>query len=375
MADLLITNIEGVDADGMEVMPFTKFWDLATSDDGIPTDGDVYLDISAISDTDTPDEIYDALKDSGIVFINMSKNVPDWFDGELVNIDIDNGEEEEKELEDVSAVSKALNMIDNDGDEESGENIGKIVCFTSPKGGSGKTFTSLISAKIYAQDHPNQKVAILDLDVQEPQLGITVHKIDRTINKFYADFKAGDTDFDTLKKYAVNPEGMPGNLDFYLTPRMEQPIEDPEFWETIMTNLFFNYDMVVLDCGTEYMKVPAIILAVKVADKVILTCTAALSSSVTIGQAIRRMTGETPNSIYSAEDEIGPKIHLVLTQCYDSPIISSIAENMEKEAPVVASFGIITPQINDFVFLRRYEIFDNNPEFLEGVRNIMKVSA
>ena len=61
----------------------------------------------------------------------------------------------------------------------------KVILFGSSKGGTGKTFTCLISAYWYAKTHPTERIALADFDIIDGQIGITINKLTPTMNDFY----------------------------------------------------------------------------------------------------------------------------------------------------------------------------------------------
>lgn len=384
--DMLVTDLN-VEVDDKEVVTFDDFITAATGD-GLDLQGDLLIDINSVPDED----MYENLKDTGIEiqWITITGDQPSWFNDNI--LDLSNDEEDESDNssglggssnegtsktalddDDVMEASAALSMIDEDpvsvanGEKEPG----RIITFGSSKGGAGKTFTAIISAVYYAKDHPNERVALLDLDIEEPQVSIAIRTLKPTMKNFYAEYLAGDKSFETMSKYKANNNNMPSNLDFYLTPRDAHVILDNDFWLTCMSNLFMNYDMVVIDTGTSYMTLPPIISAYKVADKLNIVTNAAITSSVTVSNQIKRLTGEIPNDVYDEDDEIANKINLIVTGVYEDNICDMIINKMNNEGNIVAMFGRISPVINRIQILGEWSYYDDNAGFREGIRNIM----
>lgn len=373
--DTIVTNSK-VNGEGYNVLTFDDFMEQANSDEGIDMDdGAVLFDINAIDDKEIYDEIDAAFRDSGTDFSWVSTDeskIPDWFDGSLAELPSNLNP---NYIDDASMdeLAKAMSLVDIDDMEEttdSGSNIGRIITFGSAKGGSGKTFTSIITAVYYAKDHPDEKVCIIDLDIEEPQIAIVIKTLKPTLRGFYSDYTTGDTGFDELSKCAAHNRNFPPNLDFYLTPREAHPIQSNDFWECVLTRLFENYDTVFIDTGTTYMETPAIATAYRVADKVIIVTMANLASTVTVSQQIKRLTGEIPNDVYSEEDEIGNKLNLVVTNAYNSDICESIINKLRQVCPVIVTFGNLTKEINEIQVLSRWDKFDNNPDFRNEIRKI-----
>lgn len=372
--NVLVTNerIENNSSD-YEVMDFNAFYNAATSDVGLNISGDLYIDVNSLPPGEEQ-QTYESLNSAGgadvIWFTVDSKNPPIWFNGELAPCPIGGSD---SPMDDATAaeLAGALDILDTDINQtDDGDTIGRIITFGSAKGGSGKTFTSIITAVYYAKDHPNEKVCLFDLDVEEPQVGAAIKKLGPTVKKFYEDYLNGDTGFEYMERCKVNIDRMPKNLDFYLSPRGLHPIKDNDFWEQCMTNLFLNYDLVVLDTGTTYMQVPAIASAYKVADKINIVTMANLPSSVAISDQIKRLTGETQNDVYSREDGLENKINLIITNARENAICNTIIKRMAQEAPICAKFGDLVDKINRCQILSEWDIFDNNAGFREGIRDI-----
>lgn len=371
---ILVTNEQDKAFEGYVIKDFNEFLAEATSEEGWDTDNVLYIDINAIDDENTFESIDGAIPNINWIAFDES-NVPEWYVGTLTPLP-ESLDESSLSDHEASELANALSMADADmtaGLTDDGQHIGRIVTFGSAKGGSGKTFTSVISAVYYAKDHPDEKVCILDLDIEEPQIAIVIRQLNKSIKKFYANYLNGEYDFEFLEKCKCNVNNLPPNLDFYLTPRDEHPIQDSDFWQTVMTNLFLNYDMTILDTGTTYMETPAISSAYKIADKVNIVTMCNLASTVTVAQQMKRLTGEIKNDVYSEEDEIEKKVNLIITNSYDDKygLCDSIIAKLEEEAPVIARFGVLIEKINEIQVLGHWDLFDDNAGFRQGMRDIM----
>lgn len=367
MNKMLVTNLPVEDAGSYEVLTFSDFFTAVTEGDGVDADA-IYVDINSVPSED----IYDALATVDVIeWVDFEDKQPSWFSGVLSTLP-EEMDPDALDNDSMDELASAISLLDYDGSgqTEEGQKIGKIITFGSAKGGSGKTFTSLITAIYYAKDHPNEKVCILDLDIEEPQLGIVTKRLDMSVKKFYTSYIAGDTSFEALSKCKCNNVHFPSNLDFYLAPRDLHPIQDQEFWECIMFNLFYNYDMVFLDTGTTYMETPAIISAYKIADKVNIVCMANLASTVTVGNQIKRLTGQSENNVYSPEDGIADKLNLVITNSYNDVVCNNIIETLARECPVIAKFGNLTQKINEIQVLSKWDLLDNDVAFRAAVKDI-----
>lgn len=330
----------------------------------------IYVDTACLPSEDMAAQLNEAFSE-GLNWISFDESkVPEWFQYPLSTLP---GDLNSEALNDDQArnLASTMDFFDQTPQEqEESEKIGRIVTFGSAKGGSGKTFTSIITATYYAKEHPEEKVCLLDLDVEEPQVALVVKQLVPNMKKFYTSFQTGDKSFDAMKQCVVHGHNMPKNLDFYLTPRDTNPILDDDFWNTVMTNLFYNYDMIFLDTGTTYMQTAPIIKAYKVADKICLVTMASLASSIAVQQQIQRLTGEIANQVYTPEDELGPKINLIVTNSYPDTITKSIIQKMGECAPIIACFGNLHAEINRIQILGEWNYFDDNEGFREGIRGI-----
>lgn len=372
---IIVTNNPNVKNDNYEIITFDEFLKRVNSDEGLDADEGLYIDVAAITD----EEIYQTLIDTGaqiewVVF--NDDELPDWFDSAVTPTpqDLQIGHLSE---EDSAELADSLSLMDKDENEDTtdeGGKIGKIITFGSPKGGSGKTFTTIITAVYYAKDHPNEKVCLLDLDIEEPQIGIVIKHLTPTVKSFYTNFLLGNTDFESLYKCRCNDKvRFPENLDFYLSPREVQPVQDENFWQCVMSNLFLNYDMVFIDTGTTYMVTPAISSAYRVADKINIVAMANLASTVTVGKQIKRLTGEAENDVFSKDDGLESKLNLIITNAYDDKICNSIVAKLEEECPIIAKFGNLSQKINQIQVLSQWDMFDDNVALRESMKHIYAV--
>lgn len=367
---MLVTNDSSIENDSYNVLSYDAFMEAAMGD-GIDFDDGLLIDVNSVPDVDGYNVLLDAAGEM-IQWITFTDEVPEWFSSDLSETpgDLVKSSLDEQSLQELSSAMSLMDFDERDQTDEKGRSVGRVITFGSAKGGSGKTFTSLITAVYYAKDHPNEKVCILDLDIEEPQISIVIKMLRPNIKSFYPHYQIGETSFDKLKECRANNKNFPPNLDFYLTPRDSHPIQDEDFWECVMTNLFYNYDMVILDTGTTYMQTPAIASAYKVADKVIIVSMANLASTVTVSHQIKRLTGEVPNDVYAEEDEIGPKLNLVVTNSYKGDICDHIINKLAEECPIVACFGNLTEKINMIEIISQWDYFDDNAAFRKAVRDI-----
>lgn len=372
-------NVE-TQGDSVEVLDVQTFISRASgeADEEIVADK-FFFDVNAANmDNDIYEAVMQLADDNGDDFINWvtfrNEAAPVWFTGELSENPFDGEMPSAMSEAEQAEIASALGLLDQE-DEYDEEHTAKVITFGSAKGGSGKTFTSIITARQYAKDHPNKKVALLDLDVEEPQVCAAIKVVRPNVKDYLADYQSGDNTFENLQKCRVNSSNrnikFPKNLDFYLSPRDFHPVKDELFWLDVMGNLICNYDAVFIDTGTTYMQVPAIAYAYKVADKIMIVTMANLPSSVTVSDQIRRLTGSVNNDVYSVEDELEEKIYLAVTNARDKDeVCQIIISHLEKEAPICAVFGDLASKINRCQVMSEWDIFDDNKGFINGLREI-----
>lgn len=120
---------------------------------------------------------------------------------------------------------------------------GKVVSVMSPRGGTGKTTVSLLLSTHLANiASPSTKVCLVDLDINDSQLGHILGKQTPTINDLPPATKLNKK---TLNKHLVYSE------DLGVHVLLSKPGEElePEFYEAVIQKLRTMFDVVVLDTG------------------------------------------------------------------------------------------------------------------------------
>lgn len=387
-------------------MTYNDFKEKAFGE-GLDADDNIMIDVN-----DIEEEVYEACKDIAIIsYFSLDGMMPDYVESDVEDwrdniedsstqenetteeeIEEDSYEEDEPE-EPVNSESDApkeskensrmdseiMNLLDdNEKEEEIDNKDARIIVFGSSKGGTGKTFTSLISTYRYAQTHPHKKIALVDFDIIDGQVGISIHKINPTMRNYFKEYQKGYKDFTTMHNFAVKGNSLyPQNVDFYLAPSNGQIIKNPGFWLNIIENCRKNYDVVIFDTGIDYLNIEPISWAYKMADKIILTTTTSINSVSSVSKQISKLKGEVKNGIYTPDDEIGPRINIVITQMDTSKEEISRRTNgrivsfLKQKAPVIATFGVITTFIACAQYDGEWNIFDNNDAICKALDNIM----
>lgn len=382
MPDLIVTD-HSIERPG-RILTWDEFLEAASSDEGLDLSGELYLDVSGLDK-----DIYEAIAESipSVKFFTLgdskvpgfldSREVLDWSqDAEYIGHDLEDPDQP-MEIDPSEFDSNILTEFDGIESVELNEEAysgkqARIILFGSSKGGTGKTFTCLISAYRYAKTHPNERVAVSDFDIIDGQVGITIHKITPTMLDYYKMYRFGKTDFETMERFKAKSVHFPENLDFYLAPR-DMYINDDDFWDSIFINLIENYDVIFFDSGIDYMHYKPISTLYKIADKIILISTTSIKSVSSVSKQIKRLKGEIENPVFSKEDEIGPKLNLVITQAGKADEMNArVIQIFKPKINILGVFGIIASDIQKAEYFGRWDIFDKNTKFNETLDRIVE---
>ena len=279
----------------------------------------------------------------------------------------------------INDAEREVTSLLNDSVGDAGGRGGKVYVFGSSKGGTGKTFTAIISTYRYAKTHPHQKIALVDFDIIDGQVGISIHRVKPTIRKYFSEYQKGYRDFRTMHEFCVHArEPFPQNVDFYLAPSNNARINDDNFWLNVIKNCIENYDVVVFDTGIDYINLRPISYVYKCADKILLITTTSIKSVNSVTKQIGRLKGEIPSKddqghdVFTAKDEIEKRLHVVLTQMLPTNEMNrTIYNTLASKAPVAATFGVITDSVSRAEFYGEWNIFDHNSGVLKALDDIM----
>lgn len=292
---------------------------------------------------------------------------------------------------DVSKIKVKLEkMIQDDGTKSYANKNGsaKVILFGSSKGGTGKTFTCLVSAYWYAKTHPNQKVALADFDIIDGQIGITINKLGPTLQDYYKNYVGGHQDFAYLNNVRVRSDHFSSNIDFYLAPAQDIPeiTDNTNFWINIFKHLLSNYDVVFFDSGIDYLGKAPISMLYKLADRIIITCNPSINSVKSVVKQLSTLAGKRVNNVYQADKKILDKCSVVLTRVYnkmvlpdgsvqDNPINDLVVEQITKFVPVIAAFGNIDHIISQVQWYQRWNLIDENQDIVDQLNMIIRMEG
>lgn len=292
--------------------------------------------------------------------------------GGIVNIDTSNVGNQ-----DNATGKNMFNMLQyDDFDAESRinrTNPAKVILFGSSKGGTGKTFTCLISAYWYAKTHPTERVALADFDIIDGQIGINLNKLTPTMQDFYKVYKGGRKDFVYLDNFKVKSDYFSPNIDFYLAPSqdIQEVTDDTDYWSTVFKLLINNYDVVFFDSGIDYLGKAPISMLYKIADKIIITCNPSINSVKSVIKQFKTLSGQRRNNVFKPSNEILSRIKVVLTRVYDNKdIIDIVVHNITEYVPVITAFGNIDDMISQVQWYQRWNLIDESEDITAALEDI-----
>lgn len=209
-------------------------------------------------------------------------------------------------------------------DEDTGHNA-KVILSAAPKGGVGKSTTSLtvasylsiysrIAAQMGAVDKP-LKVLVMDFDISNSQLAFATNVLatNRNLKTMYTLYDEhgydGDLSTKNLKECLYYNKSL--NCDVMFASM--QPITGYDiplsFYSELIARLRKMYDYIILDTGIEYLEPVHSHLTYKIADEILLVTDTVIMSLYSIPRW----------KTYVVSDKRGPqvdpsKIHLVVTK-------------------------------------------------------------
>lgn len=398
---LIVSNENFNLSDNEKQMTYTDFAKKVFGDEGLDIDDEILINIDNIEDK----QEYDLLSGAGINFITIG-NQPNFTSGisfpdysnKLINHNnvtdnlnnntnpfntsnetytMDDLPDALNTLEDSNNEQTINSLLNESWDDDSelsnnSNNVARIVLFGSSKGGTGKTFTSLMATYRYAKTHPAEKIAMVDFDIIDGQVGISIHKNGPTMKNYLVEYQKGYNDFRTMNRFAVKSNNFPQNIDFYLAPNNGTYINNDNFWMNIIKNTIENYDVVVFDTGIDYLNLAPISYAYKIADKICVVTTTSIKSVNSVNKQINKLTGKIKNGVFDESDGLAPRINIIITQMVQSNKMNkTIYNNLSNSANICATFGVITESISEAEYYGNWKVFDNNPGINKAFDNIM----
>lgn len=395
---MIIVSNETVNKPASMHLSYETFVEKAYSDDGLDMDDGLALNINDVQ-SDVFNDL-NGIEGVALVFFTLNGNFPSFANGVKIEdwsgftMKSDQSSFNETPIldePDEAIKNSIVGLLDeaNYGDDadtsnsDGGKKDARIIVFGSSKGGTGKTFTSIISTYRYAKTHPDERIALVDFDIIDGQVGISIHKVRPTVGKYYTEYQKGYRDFKTMKNFAVKANNIyPQNVDFYLAPS-GATINNNDFWLNVLQNCIENYDIVVFDTGIDYLNIVPISYVYKAADKINLVTTTSIKSVNSVTKQIGRLKGEIKSPgrdedgsltdfVFNKEDEIAPKLNIIITQMVETNNMNkTIYKTLSDKCNVIATFGVITDSVSQAEFYGRWDIFDKNAAINKSLDDIM----
>ena len=251
-----------------------------------------------------------------------------------------------------------------------------VYLFGSAKGGTGKTTTSLMSAYVFAQLHPELKIAFADFDITDGQVSIALQKPSPTLFDFYKVYLHGKQTFSDLENCKVRSEYF-RNVDFYFAMPQDIPeiTDDMKFWHTVLELLLKNYDVVFFDSAIDYLDKKPVSMVYTIANKIYLTSNTSIISVKSVIKQIKTLAGLRKNNVFDADDHILDNIRVILTRVnqQSNDINSYIVNSFNEFVPVVGVFGNLDSVIEQIQWYQRWNLLDENvnPEIWNMIVNYL----
>jgi len=181
------------------------------------------------------------------------------------------------------------------------------IAVCSSKGGSAKSTTALmlgsqISHSSYAAGRP-LKVAIVDLDIKDSQLGSMIGHVMPTALNIRVHDEWSD---EVIKEHMVRANDL--GVDCLLAPMRPRSADvvGPEFYKVVIKSLQRQYDVVILDCNVDYTSRLNTDVVFPMSDEILVTTTMVITAVAGLARMIREMTTpETQGGMGLPRDKIG----------------------------------------------------------------------
>lgn len=188
-----------------------------------------------------------------------------------------------------------IELLEEDDDEEN-PYLGRVVTVTSSKGGSGKSTVALTLATYLAHASINSekeglepkrlKIAVLDLDVRDGQIGFLTGNSKPTVIQL----RTRGVSKKNIEEVAIyNPRL---KLDVILAPKRPRNAEDlpPDFYVELIQTLRKMYDYVILDTSVNYLDPLLEKVAYPMSDQIIFVTDIVINSVFSMTRWILEVT-------------------------------------------------------------------------------------
>lgn len=252
--------------------------------------------------------------------------------------------------------------------------LGQIIAVTSSKGGSGKStvavtlasylaHSSMRSVETGAVDRP-LKVAILDLDIEDGQIGFIAGSIQPTIlNMRTRGISQAAFEDTVIKSKRLG-------VDLILAPKRPRSSADtpPQFYREVIDFLKQRYDYVILDTSVRYMDPLLEQVAYPMADAIVFVTDIVIQSVMSMTRWVQEVTWPVEkNGMGIPASKIGLVVNKAIADVHMN------GTRIAKAAPGVAVVSVIPNNAKLMAHaanLQAMQVVLNHPEIRKSYKRI-----
>lgn len=244
-----------------------------------------------------------------------NEEVADAFSGGSPAINFENDDDDDDDNDVDENYQGPRSFIGNQ------EKLGKVVAVTSSKGGSGKSTIAISLASYIARsselskkeglEDKQLKVAIVDLDIRDGQLGFLTGFYKPTVLSIVL---KDDVSPQTVSESTIESDGL--KCDLYLAPKNPRASEatPPQFYNELIQTLRAMYDYVILDTSVNYLDPLLEEVAYPSSDQIIFVTDLGVNSIFGMTRWIQEVTGGGVGSKSSGKKINKNKIGIVVNK-------------------------------------------------------------
>lgn len=259
------------------------------------------------------------------------------------------------------------------------EKLGKVICVTSSKGGSGKSTVAISLAGYIARASAASKrdglekdklsVAIVDLDVRDGQLGFVTGRTTPTVLNIAL---KDEVSVQTVRESSIWNEGLA--CDLYLAPKSARSHEEvpPQFYNELIQTLRSMYDYVILDTSVNYLDPLLEEVAYPSADQIIFVTDLGIQSVFGMTRWIKEVTGA------GIGGDIGMGVNRNKVGIVVNKTMANVGMNPDKikkasvDIPILTNLPSMPTMVTAAANAKRLQDLTKNKEFNQYMRILAK---
>lgn len=233
------------------------------------------------------------------------------------------------------------------GNDQENPYLGRVLCVTSSKGGSGKSTVAISVATYMAHASVNSvreglekrplKIVVVDLDVRDGQIGFLIGALTPTMRQI----RIKGISKESIEKTVIHAPRL--KFDVLLAPRDPRAADDlaPEFYVELIHQLRQMYDYVILDTSVNFLDPLLSKVAYPISDQIIFVTDIVINSIYSMNRWIQEVTNPKegrPSGMGIPRNKIGIVINKVLKDvdmpgskiakaAFGCPVIAGIPSN------------------------------------------------